>query len=85
MNAPSTFQRCMDAVSAGLKCNCVQIYLDDALIASATFEDDVRDVAAVLERFSEAGFKLRTDKCHFCCSEYIGHLVTRDSTAITAS
>ena len=80
VNAPSTFQRCMDTVLAGLKWSCVQIYLDDTIIASPTFEQHLIDVSAVLVRFKEAGFKLKASKCHFCCNEveYLGHLITRD-------
>ena len=80
VNAPSTFQRCMDTVLAGLKWSCVQIYLDDAIIASPTFEQHLIDITAVLTRFKEAGFKLKSGKCHFCCSEveYLGHLITRE-------
>lgn len=78
VNAPSTFQRCMDAVLAGLKWNCVQIYLDDTIIASPTFEQHLEDIVAVLTRFENAGFKLKSSKCHFCCNEveYLGHLIS---------
>ena len=37
-NAPATFQRYMDAVFAGLKRNCLLVYVDDILIFSPTFE-----------------------------------------------
>jgi hypothetical protein len=70
----------MDATLAGLKWNCVQVYLDDALIASPSFEQHLIDLTAVLFRFKEAGFKLKASKCHFFCSEveYLGHLITRN-------
>ena len=80
VNAPSTFQRCMDKVLAGLKWNCVQIYLDDSIIANASFEEHLQDILKVLTRFEEAGLKMKASKCHFCCSqvEYLGHLITKD-------
>ncbi len=80
VNAPATFQRAMDACLAGLKWKCVQIYLDDAVVASASFEEHLRDVAAVLNRFHSNGFKLKASKCHFCCTEieYLGHKVTKE-------
>ena len=31
-NAPATFQRYMDAVLAGLKWNCLLVYIDDILV-----------------------------------------------------
>ena len=80
VNAPSTFQRCMDTVLAGLKWNSAQIYLDDTIVASFSFEQHLVDIVAVLSRFEQAGLHLRSAKCHFCCSEikYLGHLVSRD-------
>lgn len=80
VNAPSTFQRCMDTVLAGLKWKCVQIYLDDAIIASPNFNQHLTDISQVLQRFHEAGFKLKATKCNFCCTEvqYLGHLISRD-------
>ena len=80
VNAPATFQRVMDCVLAGLKWNAVNIYLDDAIIASPTFEQHLKDLTLVLARFQEAGFKLKSSKCHFCCSQvqYLGHLLTRE-------
>lgn len=80
VNVPSTFPRCMDAVLAGLKWNCVQIYLDDTIIASPTFEQHLEDIVAVLTRFENAGFKLKSSKCHFCCIEveYLGHLISKE-------
>lgn len=79
VNAPSTFQRAMDACLAGLKWNCVQIYLDDAIVASSSFEQHLKDLANVMTRFREAGFKLKASKCNFCCAEveYLGHLVSK--------
>lgn len=80
INAPSTFQRCMDTVLAGLKWQSVQIYLDDAIVASPTFDKHLEEVAAVLDRFKSAGLKLKSKKCHFCCQEveYLGHLITKE-------
>jgi hypothetical protein len=80
VNAPSTFQRTMDSVLAGLKWACCQVYLDDIIIASPTFEQHLIDVTAVLSRLKEAGFKLKASKCHFCCPEvnYLGHLISKE-------
>ena len=77
--APCTFQRAMD-VLAGLKYNVCQVYLDDVIISSKTFKEHIQDIAKVLKRFQTARLKLRSSKCHFCCSEvqYLGHLITRD-------
>ena len=78
--APCTFQRAMDSVLAGLKYNVCQVYLDDVIISSKTFKEHIQYIAKVLKRFQTARLKLRSSKCHFCCSEvqYLGHLITRD-------
>jgi hypothetical protein len=80
VNAPSTFQRCMDTVMAGLKWKSVQIYIDDVMIASPTFKQHLIDLVTVLNRLKEAGLKLKASKCFFCCTEveYLGHLITRE-------
>jgi hypothetical protein len=80
VNAPSTFQRMMDQVLAGLKWDCVQVYLDDIMISSASFEQHLLDITKALTRLREANLKLKSTKCFFCCVEveYLGHLITRD-------
>ena len=50
VNAPSTFQRCMDTVLAGLKWSSVQVYLDDVIIASTSFAQHLKDIDAVFTR-----------------------------------
>ena len=46
-NAPSTFQRAMDHVLAGLKWRTCIVYVDDILVFSATFEGHLKDLAEV--------------------------------------
>jgi hypothetical protein len=79
-NAPATFQRYMDAVFAGLKWNCLLVYIDDILIFSPTFEAHIKDVETVFNRLAEANLQLKPTKCHFLQKElvYLGHLVTAD-------
>lgn len=80
VNAPSTYQRMMQAVLAGLQWKCLQVYLDDIIIASATFQEHLTDLTATLSRLENSGLKLKASKCEFCCSEvkYLGHLITRE-------
>jgi hypothetical protein len=79
-NAPATYQRCMDAVLAGIKWQCCLVYLDDVICVSPTFEQHMKDLVAVLTRLEGAGLKLKASKCHFCCTEveYLGHLITQE-------
>jgi len=80
VNAPSTFQRTMDTVLAGLKWNSCQVYLDDIIIYSPTFEKHLIDVIAVLTRLRESGFKIKSSKCHFAVAEvvWLGHLLSKE-------
>ena len=41
-NAPSTFQRMMDVMLAGLKWKCCLVYLDNILVFAKTFEHLLR-------------------------------------------
>lgn len=56
-NAPSTFQRFMDATLVGLKWNCLLVYLDDIIIFSSNFEQHLRDVETVFTRLQSANLK----------------------------
>ena len=79
-NALATFQRYMDAVLAGLKWNILLVYIDDVLVYSQTFEDQLRNLGIVLDRFIKANIQLKTSKCHLFQKEllYLGHLVSSD-------
>ena len=54
----------MDAVLAGLKWNILLVYIDDVLVYSQTFEDHLRDLEVVLDRFIKANMQLKPSKCH---------------------
>jgi len=80
-NAPALFQRLMQRVLMGLNPSDGQDFvsaLDDMLMFSETFNEHLAHLALVLERFANAGLKLKPSKCHFICPsvEYLGHLIT---------
>ena len=79
-NAPTTFQRYMDAVLAGLKWNTLLVYIDDILVFSPTFEDHVKDVENVFNRLLEANITLKATKCNLFQKEllYLGHIISAD-------
>ena len=77
-NAPSTFQRLMESVLAGLTCKECLVYLDDIIIYARTFEEHVERLKHVFERLRISGLKIKLEKCKFLAEEvkYLGHVVT---------
>jgi hypothetical protein len=78
--APSTIQRVMDAMLAGLRDVEVLVYLDDLLLFSEKIEDHMRPMRLVFERVREANFKLNVAKCTFAVPEvvYVGHVMNKN-------
>jgi len=87
MNAPATFQRLADRILRGLTWKQCLIYIDDVLVFSSSFEQHLKDVDEVLNRFKHAGLKLKPEKCFFGKEEveYLGFSITRDGIRATRS
>ena len=64
-NAPSTFQRTMEVVLAGLKWTVCLIYIDDVVVFAPTFEEHLLRLDQVLSCLRKANFKLKLSKCRF--------------------
>ena len=70
----------MDRVLSGLSFKSVLCYLDDVLIISETFEQHMRDLQEVFDRFRQAGLKLSPQKCKFAHSRcvFLGHEISKE-------
>ncbi|GFY33822.1 hypothetical protein TNCV_4595341 [Trichonephila clavipes] len=66
-NAPATFERMMDNLLRNFKWTMCLCYLDDIIVFSETFEDHLIRLRLVLKCLQEAGLKLNSKKCLFCC------------------
>ncbi|CAM4926080.1 unnamed protein product [Rotaria socialis] len=79
-NAPTTFQRLMDIVLAGLKWQCCLVYLDDIIVYSSTFKQHIKDLRKVFLALVGANLTLKASKCNFCRREMklLWHLITPD-------
>ena len=79
-NAPSTFQRLMECVLAGMTYEQCLIYLDDIIVFSTSFEQHLQRLQTVFELLEKAGLKLKGKKCHFVQSKirYLGHIVSKE-------
>ena len=77
-NAPSTFQRLMEHVLAGLHWTSCLVYLDDIIIFSKTPEDHLQQLREVFERLEKAGLKVKPSKCHLLRKSvrYLGHIIS---------
>ena len=79
-SSPSTFQRVMEAVLHGFSWKHCLIYMDNILIFSQDFDSHLVHLREVFDRLSQAGLKLRPDKCKFAARKihYLGHVVSKE-------
>ena len=79
-NAPAMFQCLMETCLDDLHLNWCIIDLDDVIVFSKTPEEHVECLAAVFDKISKAGLKLKPSKCEFFKSRinYLGHIVSRN-------
>jgi len=76
-NAPATFQRAMDMILAGVKCQICLVYLDAVIVFSRSPEEHLQHLDEMLTRVGKAGVTLKAAKCHFFKEEvqYLGHAI----------
>ena len=79
-NAPGTFQRLMQACLGDQFFSSVLCYLDDVLVYSNTFEDQLERLDRVFARLRQHGLKVKPSKCELFRPEvkYLGHKVSRE-------
>jgi len=82
-NAPSTFQRLMELVLAGLSWEVCLAYLDDVVIFGRTWEEHLERLRIVLIRLREAHLKLHPKKCQFFrkCIVFLGHVISNSGVS----
>ena len=76
-NAPSTFQRAMNMILAGVKWQICLLYLDDVIFSSRSPEEHLEHLDEVLTRLRKAGVTFKAAKCHLFQEEveYLGHVI----------
>lgn len=82
-NAPSTFQRLMNTVLGDLIPDVCTAYVDDTNTFSATLEEHLVNLRKVLQRFREAGLKIKPKKCQILKKSvtYLGHTFSADGVS----
>ena len=68
----------MDVVLSGLNLEICLVYLDDIVVYSKTAEQHLERLEAVLSRLSQAGLKLKPEKCKFFQKSvsFLGHIIS---------
>ena len=54
-NAPGTFERLMEKVLEGLQYETCLVYLDDSIVKGRTFEEHLKKLNQVFDRFRAEG------------------------------
>jgi hypothetical protein len=74
-SAPAIFQSVMRETLAGIL--DVHVYIDDIIIASATFDHHLETLDTVLGRLEDVNLKAKLQKCEFARTEllYLGHII----------
>eukprot|EP01129_Flabellula_baltica_P014316 TRINITY_DN681_c0_g5_i1.p1 TRINITY_DN681_c0_g5~~TRINITY_DN681_c0_g5_i1.p1 ORF type:complete len:1501 (+),score=216.30 TRINITY_DN681_c0_g5_i1:1184-5686(+) len=78
-NAPSSFQRVMEAIFSAFLYSFVLIYIDDIIIFSESFDDHLLHIERVLDVIISKKLVLNFSKCRFATTsiQYLGHVVSR--------
>jgi hypothetical protein len=76
-NAPATFQRAMNKAFEEFIHEFIEVYIDDILIYSRTWEEHLEHIKKVFEKLREINMKVKLKKCKFGEREveYLGHIV----------
>ena len=70
----------MDLVLTGLSLETCLVYLDDCIVFGRSFDELWSRLAQVLQRFADAGLKLKPSKCSFFQRRvsFLGHVISEE-------
>lgn len=85
--APSTFQRMMNNILAGVNGIKCFVYLDDIVIYGYDLKDHNSKLIEVIELLRQFNLKLQPKKCFFLRKEilYLGHIISTDGIKVDKS
>lgn len=83
-NAPATFERLMERVLKGLQWEIAVLYIDDVVVFSKTVDEHLERLDRVLERFREAGLRLKASKCQLLSErvEFLGYIISANGVEV---
>jgi hypothetical protein len=78
-SSPAAFQRLMEYIFRGLE--GVYVYLDDVLLASKNYEENLTSLRQTLERLRKYNLKINLRKAGFgkCKVSYLGWVISAES------
>ena len=86
-NAPATFQRCMMSIFSNLVEEVMEIFMDDFTVYGSSFDQCLKNLETVLQRFQDKQLALNWEKCHFMVTEGIvlGHKISATGLEVDQS
>jgi len=77
-NAGATYQRFMDKIFKGLIGRAVEVYVDDIVVKSDSFEQHLKDLNEVFKALRGVNMKLNPEKCTFGVEggKFLGFMLT---------
>ena len=84
MNSPAAFTMVMTKILSGLLFKSALAYIDDVLVYSSSFEQHLKHLELIFDRFRKAGIKFKPSKCVFAKKSvtYLGHILTNEEISI---
>ena len=86
-SAPATFQRSMMSTFSKFFEKFLEIFMDDFTIHGDTFDQCLKILKLVLQRYIETNLVLNLEKCHFMVEHGIGlgHVISRRGNEVDKS
>ncbi len=79
-NAPSCFQKLMDKVLRPIPKSEAEVYIDDLLLKSRSFQQHLKVAIKVLEQLKQYNLLVKLEKCHFLRHSvaYLGYEISEE-------
>lgn len=86
-NGPATFQRLMQVTTSDVIFQILLVYLDDILVFSETFEQQLERLETVLKRLADTGLKVKLQRCAFLQQsvKFLGHQISAEGVGMDPS
>ncbi|KAK3095582.1 hypothetical protein FSP39_016324 [Pinctada imbricata] len=82
-NSPATFERLMEKVLARLTWRKCLLFIDDIIVYSKSFDEQIQNLEEVFQRLQEAKLKLNPHKCVLLQKQvsFLGHVISENGVS----